>query len=91
MREKEFINEFSRRPNDPYWLTVNCIQTSIKSKTGVGHPVFIHFMAPINEDEPNEEINFGDFKEMPSDRELLSRDEDELYAQKQCLKLSYYV
>jgi hypothetical protein len=52
VRETEFINEFRRRANDDYWKLVNCIQTCVKAKTGVGSPVFLHFVAPINESEP---------------------------------------
>lgn len=64
VRDSEFINEFRRRANDEFWRTVDCIQTSVKAKTGIGHPVFVSFFAPINENEPQKEIDYSHFKVM---------------------------
>jgi hypothetical protein len=49
VRDTEFINEFRRRANDDFWKQLNCIQTCVKAKTGIGHPIFLHFLAPLNE------------------------------------------
>lgn len=71
VQDTEFINEFRRRANDEFWKTVDCIQTSVKSKTGIGHPIFVSFYAPINENEPSKDIDYSSFKSMPDDYELL--------------------
>lgn len=91
VRDTEFINEFRRRANDNFWNQVTCIQTAVKAKTGIGHPVFISFYAPINEESPSDEIDFSEFKNMPGDKELLLSNEDETFVNKQCLKIAYYV
>ena len=46
VRDTEFINEFKRRANDPYWDTLDCIQTSVKARTGLGKPLFVHYVGP---------------------------------------------
>lgn len=61
------MNEFRRRANDDFWKTVDCIQTSVKSKTGIGHPVFLQFYAPINEKLPTLDIDYSAFKSMADD------------------------
>jgi len=63
----------------------------VKAKTGIGHPVFVHFLAPIREEQPQEEIDYTQFKDMLSDAELLAKGEDEAYVLKQCLKIAYYI
>ena len=64
VKDTEFINEFRRRANDEFWRTVDCIQTSIKAKTGIGVPVFVNFFAPINEQDTLKEIDYSHFKVM---------------------------
>ena len=61
----------------------------------------IHFFAPLNEDKVSEEINYGAYKEMDSDQDLLARgdggggggsgDRDQAYVYKQCMKYCYYI
>ncbi|CDW81558.1 UNKNOWN [Stylonychia lemnae] len=91
VKDTEFINEFRRRANDEFWRTVDCIQTSIKAKTGIGIPIFVNFLAPINEQDPSKEIDYSHFKVMQEDFELLKNEEDEQFCYKQCLKIAYYV
>lgn len=82
VRDTEFINEFRRRANDEFWKTLTCIQTAVKTKTGIGHPVFFTFYAPINETRPNDDINFEQFKDMEEDLDLLKNGYDSKYAYK---------
>jgi len=91
VQDTEFINEFRRRANDDFWRTLDCVQTTVKSKTGIGHPIFIQFYAPINEKEPTKDIDFSSYKTMLDDQELMKQEEDELYCYKQCLKIAYYI
>ena len=81
VKDTEFINEFKRRANDSEWATFNCIQTCINAKT-IGIPIYIHFIAPINEESPHKEIEYGlHARNMPDDLELLrSGEDDEAYA-----------
>ena len=43
VNESEFINEFRRRNNDPLWKSLECIQTCIKSRFGLGKHFFVDF------------------------------------------------
>ena len=43
----------------------------VKSKTGIGHPIFIQFYAPMKEDKVHQDINYEIFKQMPLDKDLL--------------------
>ena len=90
----EFLNEFKRRANDSEWATFSCIQTCIKAKT-IGAPIYIHFLAPINEASPNKEIEYGHLaRSMPDDLDLLkggTTEDDEAYSLKQCLKIAHYI
>ena len=83
VRDTEFINEFRRRANDAFWEHVDCIQTCIKAKTGIGVPIFVHFLAPINENEPTKPIVYN-FLDEPGNEDLV-------FAYKQCMKIAYYV
>jgi len=67
------------------------VQTSIKSKTGCGKPVFIHFFAPLDEGRPNDEIDYSRFKKYPSDFDLIANGQLYDYAYKQCLVMSHYI
>lgn len=58
LREAEFGKEFQRRPNEEYWQKVEVIQTCIKAKTGCGDPIFIKFTAPMDETDPESEIDY---------------------------------
>ena len=83
VRDTEFMNEFRRRANDTYWDSIDCIQTCVKAKTGIGQPLFMHFLAPINEHSPDKEIDYkGAMAELGEDQDLLARSEDDTYAYK---------
>jgi hypothetical protein len=79
------MNEFKRRANDFEWQTFACIQTCIKAKT-IGAPIYVHFLAPLNEQMPGKEIEYGiHARSMPEDQELLRSgqpEDDEMFAQK---------
>ena len=91
LRDIDLQNEFNRRSNDPYWEQVEVIQTCIKAKTGCGDPIICKFVAKIDEENQDEEIRYDQFKEMPSDEDLLALGNDAAYVQKQCLKMAYYI
>lgn len=72
------------------WVKIECIQTCIKHKNGVGEIQKIHFFAPINPRSPNDEISF-DYRQFAPDLELLHEGRDFDYCWKQCLKMAYYI
>lgn len=82
VRDTEFINEFRRRANDDFWKTIDCIQTTVKAKTGIGHPIFYPFFAPLNDEDPSKEIDYSHFKNMADENELIKEEEDIVYCQK---------
>lgn len=47
-------------------------------------------MAPINEKCPKEDIEY-DYKNLPTDYDLLRAGNDLAYVEKQCLKFCYYI
>jgi len=61
-----FMNIFHLRAHNEYWKTVRCIQTNIKSKLGCGKPIIIKFYAPIDPQNPHQEIQY-DFKALGED------------------------
>lgn len=46
LSDTEFINEFKRSKSNPFWLTISCIQTTIKTKVGLGKPFTFTFNSP---------------------------------------------
>ncbi|CDW75762.1 UNKNOWN [Stylonychia lemnae] len=57
--ESEFISEFRRRANDPFWKSLECIQTCVKSKVGLGKHIFIPFKVEVkNKEHINQEIEY---------------------------------
>lgn len=74
------MNTILKRANDDYWKSVSLIQTNIKSKLGCGTPIIIKYYAPINQEQPENEINY-DFRELGTDKELAFTDEHQY-----CLK-----
>ena len=92
VRDTEFMNEFRRRANDSFWENIDCIQTCVKAKTGIGVPIFVHFMAPIKENEvPNKPIEYNFKTAFADDIELLKQEDDDTFAYKQCMKIAYYI
>ena len=59
LKEDEFIYAFQKRLNDEYWNKVLLVQTCVKSKLGVGKPIFVHYYAPLNQDNPAEKIDYS--------------------------------
>lgn len=91
MRESEFINMFQyNRPNDKFWEEMSLIQTAIKSKTGCGVPVYVHFKAPLDMTNPEAVIDYGADR-YPSDYTLLKLNDDVHYALKQCAKMATHI
>ena len=48
-------------------------------------------MAKIDEQNPDAEIRYDYYKDMPKDEELLLVGNDAAYVEKQCLKMCYYI
>jgi hypothetical protein len=69
---------------------IEVCQTCIKSKWGIGKPIRIEFLAPLNPLNPKEEIQYA-HKHMDSDLNLLYREKGTEFCLKQCLKMGYYV
>jgi len=67
LRENEFSKEFQRRPNEEYWQRVEVIQTCIKAKTGCGDPITIKFYAPLDESDPEAEIDYKSMMVLPGE------------------------
>ena len=63
-----------------YFKTVELIQTVIKGAANLplGEYLWINFYAPIDEDNPQADIEY-DYKNMPSDFELISSGDDQAY------------
>eukprot|EP00347_Sterkiella_histriomuscorum_P006724 403351677 len=52
LSDTEFLNEFKRRANDGFWNTIDMIQTTIKSKIGLGKPFNFTFNSPCYKKDP---------------------------------------
>jgi hypothetical protein len=55
------------------------MQCVVKSKTGCGSPIFVHFLAPINTKNPDSVIDYS-YDHFPSDQELAHNEDDYHYA-----------
>lgn len=62
INEKQFINYFLLRNNDPYWRTVDYVQTNVKAKIGVGIPIVIKFYADLDDNPINNHRILYDYK-----------------------------
>lgn len=47
VKGNEFLQEFQRRQNDPWWTTIECIQSCVPAKIGIGQLINIEFFAPL--------------------------------------------
>ena len=75
---------FLLRNNDPFWKTVDYIQTNVKSQVGLGTPIVIKFYADLAKDPENPERIKYDLEQFPEDEDI----KDELvYCLKQCYKI----
>ena len=50
------MNYFNNRKQGDFWTTGELTQTCVKSKIGCGEPIYITFFAPLNEENPEQEI-----------------------------------
>ena len=69
------------------------IQSAVKAEKGEGEPVFIEFQAPVDEENPTSEIDYGyDYQTGPlEDIELLKQGQYQAFCHRQCLKMAYYI
>lgn len=78
LTEYEFMERFGQRSVQNY-KGIRYVQTVVKSRTGLGTPITIHFYAPApkrqNKGDSHETISY-DFKSMKSDYELLKQNKD---------------
>ena len=63
---------FLQRNNDPFWKTVDYVQTNIKSQVGIGTPIVIKFYADLeNKNDDNRLIydheRFGEDHEIENE------------------------
>lgn len=69
------------------------IQTAIKSRTGIGKPIVIHFYAPaptMEKGEMYKTVKYN-FRECGEDIKLIMSGDDTRFCLKQCFKMCYYV
>ena len=64
--DTELAEAFKRRGNDPFWKEIYSIQTIVQAKVGLGQPVFVDFLAPINSQSPSDSVNY-DFRSFKAD------------------------
>lgn len=72
---------------------VNCLQTTVKDEKGFGEIITIYFRAPINDEsleDTQKEIVY-DVSQFGDDLELLKEKKYQTYAEKQCMKIAYYL
>lgn len=84
INEKQFINIFLLRNNDPYWKTVDYVQTNVKCQVGLGTPIVIKFYADLEQDPENPQRLKYDFEKYGEDKFI----KNELIY---CLKLCYKI
>lgn len=81
MKENEFRKQIGEgKKTDNFFNDLRYVQTCIRSKTGLGKPITFTFFAPIDFENPDEEIVY-DYNKIGDDVELLKSCE-QLY----CLK-----
>ncbi|CAI2385695.1 unnamed protein product [Moneuplotes crassus] len=88
----ELAEKFSQSSNINYWKTVRSINTLVKSKIGIGTPIFINYIIPY--EKLGSEINY-DFREFDDEIDYKKHPNYGLpldkYCLKQCLKICYYL
>ena len=99
LSDTEFINEFKRRANDSFWLTIDSIQTTIKSRIGLGKPFIFTFNSPCYKKDTatdqivqsyDGDIEF-DFRQFGMNDYLLMMNSPVAYCLKTCHKIGYYL
>ena len=97
--DTEFINEFKRRTNDPFWKSIDAIQTTVKAKIGLGKPFIFTFNSPCYKKDPfsgkviqsyEGELHF-DFKQFGQEDTRLMQVSPIAYCVKACHKIGFYL
>lgn len=70
LNEKQFINYFLLRNNDPFWLKVDYIQANVKAQVGLGTPIVIKFYADLGQDPEHPEGIKYDYERFGADKEI---------------------
>lgn len=61
VNDYELAESVKLRGIDPFWSEIYCIQTIVQSKIGLGKPIYVNFVAPINKESPETLIKY-DYK-----------------------------
>ena len=80
---------FQSGKSDRWADSVMYVQTTIKSRTGLGVPIFVEFYAPLDLKRLDDEIKY-DWRGLGDDIDLIQNDERK-YCIKQCYKMAYYI
>lgn len=68
--ESEFIAEFRRRANDKFWQSLECIQTCVKSRIGLGKHYFKNFKYQVRLPELVDEDCKFDYRQIGKELEI---------------------
>lgn len=69
--EKQFMNVFLLRNNDPFWKTLDYIQANVKAQVGLGIPIVIKFYADLESKHPdNPQRLHYDYEKYGEDSEI---------------------
>jgi len=70
IQENKFIKIFLLRNNDPFWRTVDYIQTNVKSQVGIGTSIVIRFYSDLEPDPKNPDRIQYDLDKFQDDEEI---------------------
>lgn len=66
VNDTELAESVKLRGIDPFWKEIYCIQTIVQAKVGLGKPIFVNFIAPVDPDRPDSLIRY-DYKKFKAD------------------------
>ncbi|CAI2381583.1 unnamed protein product [Moneuplotes crassus] len=84
--DNELAESLKLRSIDSFWKQIYCIQTIVRSKVGLGKPIFVKFVAPIDLNNPENMIEY-DYKSFKAE----TSSSTEHYCLKQVLKMAFYI
>ncbi len=87
--ETEFMKIMMERSGSPFWKRLHLIQVCVNSKRGLADTKIVDYYAPVQEDDPSQEINYS-FRHFPPDS-VLRKTNINLLAIKTCHKICYYI
>ena len=87
VNENQFLKIFLLRNNDPFWKTIDYVQTNVKSQVGIGTPIVIKFYADL---EPKNKDNRLSYNHSKFGKESEIKNEL-IYCLKQCYKICEHI